>query len=101
MTRRRFSVLAAGLAAGCAKKPDGPLDRYALKGEVIRVDAKAKTATIKHETIEGFMEAMTMDFPVKDDAGFAKLQPGMKVTATVMRRPSDFEYWLENIQPAP
>jgi Cu/Ag efflux protein CusF len=101
MTRRRFSVVLALLAAGCARKPDGPLERYPLKGEIVRLDARSKVATIKHEKIEGFMEAMTMDFPVKDDAGFAKLQLGVKLTASLVRRPSDYEYWIENIQVAP
>ena len=41
--------------------------RYTLKGKVVAVDKTAKKATIDHEEIEGFMKAMTMDFPIHAD----------------------------------
>ena len=97
--RRRFLLAAIGFLAACARKSDGPLNRFALRGEVLRLDPKVRAATLKHEKIEGFMEAMTMDFPVKDPAEFAKLAVGQRITATVVQRPSDYEYWIENIQP--
>ncbi len=41
--------------------------RYALKGRVVAVDRDKKKATVKHEEIPGFMAAMTMPFPIKED----------------------------------
>ena len=41
--------------------------RYTLKGKVVSVDKAARKAKIAHDEIPGFMDAMTMDFPVKDD----------------------------------
>jgi len=101
MTRRRFAVAAALLVACGKKPPQGSVNRFPLRGEVVRLDAKTHVATIKHEKIPGFMEAMTMDFPVKDPAEYAKLALGRKITATVVQRPSDYEYWIEDIRVSP
>jgi Cu/Ag efflux protein CusF len=45
------------------------------------------------------MDAMTMEFPVRDAAEFAKLRAGEKITATVHTRPDTFEYWISDIHP--
>ena len=39
--------------------------RYPLKGKVVAVDKAKKKATVKHEEIPGYMDAMTMDFPIR------------------------------------
>ena len=68
-----------------------------MRGEVIRLDANLKVALIKHEDIAGWMKAMTMEFPVKDQAEFNKLKVGDRITATVFVR--DLDYWIGEIQP--
>lgn len=73
-----------------------PLKKYELRGEVARVDAKDKIATIKHEAIGDWMGPMTMDFPVKNDADLAKLAPGQPVNATVYVQ--GFEYWVGDVK---
>jgi Cu/Ag efflux protein CusF len=65
-------------------------ERYQMSGEVIRLDAEARTATIKHEEIEGWMDAMTMDFPIRENE-FGKLSPGDVIEATVFVQGYDFE----------
>ena len=95
-------VLALALVvAGCGTKPEasGPPKEYALRGEIVRLDADHKIATIKHEKIEGWMEAMTMEFPVKDAGEFAKLKPGQKMTAKVYVKPDGMEYWIGEVKP--
>lgn len=88
------------LAAGCARSGEsGPVKRYELRGEVIRLDPQAKTATIKHEKIGDWMDAMTMEFPVKDAAEFAKLKAGDRIKATVFVKGMD--YWIGEVQPGP
>lgn len=100
--------LALGLTA-CAKKsesasganaaPDNsPAKEYALKGEVIRLDPSLHIAVIKGEKIEGWMEAMTMEYPVKDVAEFQKLKAGEKIQASVFVKGDD--YWVSNVQEA-
>lgn len=86
-------------AVACQRAPREPdvIKTYQLKGVIVSVDAAHKSAVIKHETIEGFMEAMTMEFPVRDPEGFAKLQPGVKIRARVQQRPRDFDYWIDQI----
>ena len=44
----------------------------------------AKTATIAAGKIGDWMEAMTMEYPVKPDAEFQKLHVGDKIEATVV-----------------
>jgi Cu/Ag efflux protein CusF len=43
------------------------------------------------------MEAMTMEFPVREKAEFAKLAQGQRIRATV--NVQDLDYWLTDIQP--
>ena len=81
--------------------PTGPWKEYQLKGEIISVDAEAKTVTVKHDTIEGFMTAMTMTFPVPDDAERGKVKAGDMVTAQIYQRPSDAQYWISRFELVP
>jgi Cu/Ag efflux protein CusF len=73
-----------------------PVKKYELHGEVSRLDAKDKIATIKHQAIGDWMGAMTMDFPVKDDMDFAKLAPGKPIEATVYVQGLD--YWVADVK---
>lgn len=101
MTRRAW-ILGVLLLAGCggtrreAKYDYGEAkNTYKLRGEVLRLKPD-QIATIKHEKIEGWMEAMTMDFPVPDAAEWAKLKEGATIRATVLT--NDLHYWLTGIQ---
>jgi protein SCO1/2 len=80
--------------AACGKKE--PARQYKLKGKVIRLAPENRIASIQHEEIKGWMEAMTMEFPVPDATEFAKLKPGLEVEATVNVR--DLDYWLTDIR---
>ena len=96
-----FSLCAiALLLASCgAAKPSTPPKEYKLAGEVVRLDTQVRTATIKHQKIEGWMEAMTMEFPVREAKEFEKLAVGKKITATVYVNGDEF--WIGNIQTVP
>jgi protein SCO1/2 len=69
--------------------------RYPIKGEVIAVDKAKKKATIKHEEIPGYMDAMTMDFSIREDWVWEDLNPGANVFAELVVDADD--YWLEKI----
>lgn len=72
--------------------------RYNLRGKVVSVDKAAKKATIEHEEIPGFMEAMTMPFPIQEDWVWDELKPGVEVRAElVVDSTADQPYWLEKI----
>jgi protein SCO1/2 len=92
-------VLLLGSAGACTRQqePPKPVRRFELRGEVVRLDHSTQVAVIKHEKIDGWMEAMTMEFPVRDKAEFGKLTDGMRIRATVLVQ--DLDYWLADIRP--
>ena len=72
--------------------------RYPLKGKVISVDKAAKKAKIEHEEVRGFMEAMTMDFPIHEDWVWNDLLPGCEIRAElVVDNTAKDPFWLEKI----
>ena len=85
--------------------------RYNLKGKVVAVDRAKKMATIDHEAIPEFMEAMTMNFPIREDWVWDDLTPGAEIRGElVVDNAAADPFWLEKIgivaapranQPAP
>lgn len=109
--RIRFT-LAAGLCtclAACSSQPQQRKEtsqatspasqpesaRYDLKGKVVSIDKAGKQLTIDHEAIPGFMGAMTMAYPVKDEHALDSVSPGDQITAKVVS--SGGSYWLEDV----
>jgi Cu/Ag efflux protein CusF len=89
--------------AACERKvgaPTGETKRYELKGKVVEVEQEKKRLKVAHEEIKGFMAAMTMWFPVKDDANFSQAAVGDSITATLVYNPADNRSWLENLKVA-
>jgi Cu/Ag efflux protein CusF len=82
MTRRTTVLLLAIALAGCGARDQ--TRRYAMEGEVKALDPATKTATIAAGKIGDWMEAMTMEYPVKPDAEFQKLHVGDHIQATVV-----------------
>jgi len=81
-----------GLSGGC----QAPEKHFALRGQVLSKSAENNQLMIKHDTIPGFMMAMTMPYPVKDPQGFNDVQPGDQITADVVVQ-NDSSYWLEHV----
>src|SRR5579862_8261822 len=83
--RRRFharaalilAALALSFSAGCGTTEK----HFALQGQVITKSAETSQLTVKHDTIPGFMPAMTMPYPVKDAQALGDVQPGDQITA--------------------
>jgi Cu/Ag efflux protein CusF len=67
---------------GCGTRE--PAKRYAMQGDVKALDASTKSATISAGKIDDWMEAMTMEYPVKPDTEFAKIHVGDHLEATVV-----------------
>lgn len=80
--------------AACHKKEEAK--RYPMQGEVKALDSTAKTATIAAGKIGDWMEAMTMEYPVKPDAEFQKLHVGDKIEATVVV--TDPSYYVTDVK---
>ena len=86
------------LLASCHKEePPDPVKEYPVKGEVISVDPLHHTAKIKSEKIEGWMEAMTMEYPVKVNTDMQRLKPGVRFHATVYQHQRSLEYWIGKV----
>jgi len=83
-----------GLAA-CKKQQDANVKRYHLVGKVVAVDTKGSSVVVDHQAIPGFMDAMTMAYPVRDVRILQPLNVGDEITADVVVA-SDGAY-LENI----
>jgi len=71
------------------------VERYQLDGVILQLEPP-NIAKIKHQEIKGFMEAMTMEFPVKDAAEFATLHANDHITATVFVQ--GLNYWIGEIR---
>jgi Cu/Ag efflux protein CusF len=94
MTRRfLFAALLAMALVACAAKP--AQRRYPMEGTVKALDPSAKTATIDAGKIGDWMEAMTMEYPVKPDSEFAKLHVGDHIKATVVVE--DVKYYVTDV----
>lgn len=85
------------MLGGCAQK--AAEKRYPIKGDILALDATAHTATIAAGKIGDWMEAMTMEYPVKPDAEFQKLHVGDRIEATVVV--GDPAYYVTEIKIAP
>jgi Cu/Ag efflux protein CusF len=93
-------LICALVLAGCQRNPPPqPVKEYQMQGEVVSVDPAAQTATVKSGKIEGWMEAMTMEYPVKDKAEFSKLRAGEKIQAKLLVQGTD--YWISAVNEEP
>ena len=100
----KFRIVAAFFMlltlVGCVKQePQAaakPIKTYTINGVVKALDVEHHSATIEHQEIVGWMDAMTLEFPVRSISEFAKLQVGQKIQAKV--NVQDLEFWLSEFQ---
>jgi protein SCO1 len=99
-------AVAAVTAPACARRPapvpgkpaaaSAEAKRYPLRGVIRKVDVGKREITVEHEAVPDYMDAMTMDFPVRDDPQvFEILHVGDRVEARLVVDRGD--YWLEQI----
>jgi protein SCO1/2 len=79
----------------CRSEPAPQGKRYEFKGTVVSVDKAQQTATISHEEVKGYMDAMTMPFKIKDAWVFDVMEPGDHVQAALVV--TDTSAWLEEV----
>jgi protein SCO1 len=61
-------------------------ETHAAKGIVLKVDAAHRLLTVSCEAIPNYMDAMEMEFAVRDAALIANLKPGTAVSFTIVPR---------------
>jgi protein SCO1 len=94
------------MATGCGSAP-APVStspaappaeqHFTLRGQVIKKNMNDKELLVNHEEIPGFMAAMTMPYPVKDQKDLDAAQPGDMITARVVVQ-GQTAYWLDQIK---
>ncbi|MCC7306642.1 MAG: SCO family protein [Acidobacteria bacterium] len=96
-------VIISLVTLSACQKPEAPkasadAKRYPFVGKIVSVDKAKRKAKIEHEEIPGFMEAMTMDFPIHENWVWENLAPGAEVHADLVVDPTAADpYWLEKI----
>jgi protein SCO1/2 len=94
-------LLAVSIFSACQKsQPSTALasadaKHFSFKGKIISVDKAKKKATIAHDDIPGYMEAMTMEFPIREDWVWEDLTKDAQIQADLVVDKDGF--WLEKI----
>jgi Cu/Ag efflux protein CusF len=89
-----IAILVAGL---CFAQSTAGKKSYTFHGKVVSVDKSNKTLRIDGEKVEGWMEAMTMNYKTDNPSLIDKVKPGDQISATVY----DGDYVLHNVKIAP
>ena len=71
-----WALLVPGLARGT--------DKYAASGLVVQVDRTQRALVVSCDAIPGVMDPMVMSFAVRDSKDLDGLQPGAKITFTIV-----------------
>jgi protein SCO1/2 len=78
----------AGCSNGAAPRDEfvarADAKRYDLKGKVVRADLTARKVTLAHDAIPDYMDAMTMEFSVKEKWAIEQMAAGDAVQATLV-----------------
>lgn len=81
------------------KQADFPVaHQYTLTGRVVSLNSQEQTASIDSAAIPNYMEAMTMDYPIKSKTEFDRLRVGETIKATLNVNATNDEYNLTRIQ---
>ena len=67
-----------------------------MRGVVVHVDVPNKLVSVNAEKIDGWMDAMTMDYAVHDPAQLSGLAAGDHIKATVHVK-EDLSFWMDHV----
>jgi Cu/Ag efflux protein CusF len=98
VTRLELKQLTTGflLLASAAHVAGGPAatKEITLFARVESIDKTAKTVTVKHGKIAGYVEAVPATYALDDETLISKLRPGDDIRATVR----EGEHWLRHVR---
>ncbi|MDQ2839887.1 MAG: copper-binding protein [Acidobacteriota bacterium] len=94
-------VLFAAFLAACGRSSNSSeAERhYPLSGKIVALDNQHQTATIDAAAIPNYMEAMTMEYPIKSKSDYQSLHLGEQIQATLDVRGDD-SYSVSNVKQA-
>jgi Cu/Ag efflux protein CusF len=95
-------LFCAAMLAGCSHSapPASKFPTYKMRAKVVAVHADDKSASIDSEAIIGFMDAMTMEYTIRDSAALSRLKPKDKITADLIADPNGAYIGNVKIEPA-
>lgn len=83
------------VSGACTEKKEKPR-LYPFRGTVVRLDPNTNVAVIHNEKVDGWMEEMTMEYPIEDRNEYMALHKGEKISA--MANVTSDGYWLSNVK---
>jgi Cu/Ag efflux protein CusF len=93
------AIAALSIVSACSTTAQTKSEKprqYPMRGVVVRLDPNTNLASVKAEKVEGWMNAMTMEFPVENKKEYLSLRKGEKIIATV--NVTSEGYWLTNVK---
>ena len=89
------------LLSGCNKSAPtaSKFPTYKMRGTIVAVHADDKSASIDAEAIPGFMDAMTMEYTIRDSAALSNLKLKDKISADLIVAPDGA--YIQNIKIEP
>jgi Cu/Ag efflux protein CusF len=86
MSRSNHTALriAAALTLLCLGSPCCAAQNYPASGVVLKVDRSHRSIQVSCREIPGYMAAMVMDFPVREDRELDSLSPGTMIDFTLV-----------------
>jgi protein SCO1/2 len=101
-----LALIAVLLLAACGDrgKKEKPLSVpgekvYTLDGRITGRDAASNALSVDHKAIPGYMEAMTMDYPVRGASVQSLPRDNSRITARL--HVIDTAYWLTDVKQVP
>jgi protein SCO1/2 len=82
------TMIAASAACG-TPPPPANVREFPLTGEVLAIKPDRSEVQVRHDEVEGFMDAMTMWFNIKDSRLLEGLAPGDLISATLVLTADD------------
>ena len=76
-------LLSCGYAEQNKNAPGGAKKEYIFKGKVEKIDPTNKTFTVNGQKVEGWMDAMTMNYVPDKEEVLKKVKVGDEITAKV------------------
>ncbi len=89
-----FLFVLAGLCLASCQQSENRT--FSVRGFVQEIKNEGRTAVIKHETIPGYMQAMTMPFDVKTANELAHVRPGDEIEFRLVVTGDDS--WVERVK---
>ena len=88
------------ILSGCGSKAtnEDPVRRYELKGRIESVDLSRNKVRVDHGDIKGYMDAMIMDFTVRDEATLRVLKAGDQITGILVYDSRTNLTWIDDIK---